>query len=161
SPESCILFKILGNPPYEVPVGISLGSILLVGEAEPRPQDSQLDWASAATSMKIASTSQISMNEEDSKTIRTSPEPDEVPRGPNWVKTSPAARKAARELGVKLEDVTGSGPGGRITREDVEAHHNNVSHRIASVGHMKQALRAEETGVTSTFAANEFRVRKL
>jgi pyruvate dehydrogenase E2 component (dihydrolipoamide acetyltransferase) len=33
---------------------------------------------------------------------------------------SPVARKLAAELGVNLERVVGSGPGGRITREDVE-----------------------------------------
>jgi pyruvate dehydrogenase E2 component (dihydrolipoamide acetyltransferase) len=33
---------------------------------------------------------------------------------------SPVARKLAAELGVKLDRVIGSGPGGRITREDVE-----------------------------------------
>lgn len=36
--------------------------------------------------------------------------------------TSPAVRKRARELGVALENVAGSGPRGRITREDLEAH---------------------------------------
>ena len=33
---------------------------------------------------------------------------------------SPVARKLAAELGVNLDRVIGSGPGGRITREDVE-----------------------------------------
>src|SRR5579871_5699269 len=33
---------------------------------------------------------------------------------------SPVARKLAVELGVNLDRVTGTGPGGRITREDVE-----------------------------------------
>lgn len=33
---------------------------------------------------------------------------------------SPVARKLAAELGVDLARVTGSGPGGRVTREDVE-----------------------------------------
>lgn len=34
--------------------------------------------------------------------------------------SSPMARKLARELGVSLEGVHGTGPGGRITKEDVE-----------------------------------------
>ena len=34
---------------------------------------------------------------------------------------TPAARRRARELGVTLDSVTGTGPGGRITQEDVEA----------------------------------------
>ncbi|MGF1665516.1 MAG: dihydrolipoamide acetyltransferase family protein [Acidimicrobiia bacterium] len=33
----------------------------------------------------------------------------------------PVVRKLARDLGVALETVTGTGPGGRITREDVQA----------------------------------------
>jgi pyruvate dehydrogenase E2 component (dihydrolipoamide acetyltransferase) len=33
---------------------------------------------------------------------------------------SPVARKLATELGVELERVAGTGPGGRVTREDVE-----------------------------------------
>lgn len=36
--------------------------------------------------------------------------------------TSPAVRKRARELGVDLVQVKGSGPRGRITREDLETH---------------------------------------
>lgn len=35
--------------------------------------------------------------------------------------SSPMARKVARELGVDLATVTGTGPGGRITKDDVEA----------------------------------------
>jgi pyruvate dehydrogenase E2 component (dihydrolipoamide acetyltransferase) len=37
------------------------------------------------------------------------------------VATTPAVRKLARDLGVDLASVVGTGPGGRITREDVEA----------------------------------------
>jgi pyruvate dehydrogenase E2 component (dihydrolipoamide acetyltransferase) len=37
------------------------------------------------------------------------------------VKASPLARKIARELGVELESLSGSGPGGRIVRDDVLA----------------------------------------
>ncbi len=36
------------------------------------------------------------------------------------VKVSPLARKIAEERGIDLNQVTGSGPGGRIVREDVE-----------------------------------------
>lgn len=40
---------------------------------------------------------------------------------PTPVPASPAARRLARELGVDLQTVPGSGPGGRITEGDVEA----------------------------------------
>ncbi|EMT38925.1 Pyruvate/2-oxoglutarate dehydrogenase complex, dihydrolipoamide acyltransferase component [Thermoanaerobacter thermohydrosulfuricus WC1] len=36
------------------------------------------------------------------------------------VRATPAARKLARELGISLEAIPGTGPGGRITEEDVK-----------------------------------------
>ncbi|MFF2083266.1 dihydrolipoamide acetyltransferase family protein [Nocardia sp. NPDC058176] len=42
-------------------------------------------------------------------------------------KTSPLARKVARELGVDLVTVEGTGPGGRITKQDVEAAHGAIA----------------------------------
>jgi len=39
------------------------------------------------------------------------------PRG--TVRALPVVRKFARELGIELESVSGTGPGGKITREDV------------------------------------------
>ena len=41
------------------------------------------------------------------------------PRGP--VPATPATRRLARELGVDLRGVSGTGPGGRVTDEDVRA----------------------------------------
>jgi pyruvate dehydrogenase E2 component (dihydrolipoamide acetyltransferase) len=40
---------------------------------------------------------------------------------PDGIKASPIARKIAEERGIDLRLVTGSGPGGRIVKEDVEA----------------------------------------
>ncbi len=38
------------------------------------------------------------------------------------VPAAPSVRRLAREIGVDIAEVTGSGPGGRITMEDVKAH---------------------------------------
>ena len=46
---------------------------------------------------------------------------DGSPSSGNGVKAMPPVRKLARELGVDLAAVSGSGPQGRILREDVEA----------------------------------------
>jgi 2-oxoglutarate dehydrogenase E2 component (dihydrolipoamide succinyltransferase) len=37
-------------------------------------------------------------------------------------KATPSARRLAQELGVKLEEVSGTGSGNQITREDIQAH---------------------------------------
>ncbi|MFI1917002.1 dihydrolipoamide acetyltransferase family protein [Nocardia sp. NPDC020380] len=40
------------------------------------------------------------------------------------IKSSPLARKIARELGVDIATVAGTGPGGRVRKQDVESAHN-------------------------------------
>ncbi|MCS7003608.1 MAG: E3 binding domain-containing protein, partial [Dehalococcoidia bacterium] len=42
--------------------------------------------------------------------------------GSGRIKASPLARRVAEELGVDLRAVTGTGPGGRIVRADVEGY---------------------------------------
>lgn len=44
-----------------------------------------------------------------------------TPEIPAAVQALPVVRKLARDSGVELADITGTGPGGRITRQDVEA----------------------------------------
>ena len=47
--------------------------------------------------------------------------PAPVGNGGGRVKASPLARKMAAESGVELKSIQGSGPGGRITKRDIEA----------------------------------------
>jgi pyruvate dehydrogenase E2 component (dihydrolipoamide acetyltransferase) len=49
------------------------------------------------------------------------PAPVVTPGGRTPVPAAPAARRLARELGVDLSLVRGSGPAGRVTREDIHA----------------------------------------
>ena len=46
-----------------------------------------------------------------------------TPAEKKFVPASPAARRLAKELGVEIERVTGSGPEGRITEADVKKYH--------------------------------------
>ena len=48
------------------------------------------------------------------------PAPAQAPPGDGVVHASPAIRRFARELGVDLRGLRGSGPNGRVTREDVQ-----------------------------------------
>ncbi len=50
-----------------------------------------------------------------------SPEPKPEPK-PGRPRSSPLVRKMAREHGIHLADLTGSGEGGRITRQDILDH---------------------------------------
>jgi len=50
------------------------------------------------------------------------PLPSAPPEAAGRVLASPLARKMAKEMGMSLADIAGSGPGGRVTRQDVERH---------------------------------------
>jgi pyruvate dehydrogenase E2 component (dihydrolipoamide acetyltransferase) len=53
----------------------------------------------------------------------------------------PAVRKLARELGVDVESVTGTGPKGRVTREDVEAAARGRASSPAKAGESEDRVR--------------------
>ena len=59
---------------------------------------------------------------EEPVSVRPPAAPTEAPVATGRIKASPVARKIATELGIDLTTVTGTGPGGRITRSDVEGH---------------------------------------
>jgi pyruvate dehydrogenase E2 component (dihydrolipoamide acetyltransferase) len=59
---------------------------------------------------------------------------------------SPAVRKFAREIGVDLGEVTGSGPGGRISEEDVKTHARGLLSRRAAPASAPAAV-GEGSGV--------------
>jgi pyruvate dehydrogenase E2 component (dihydrolipoamide acetyltransferase) len=62
------------------------------------------------------------------------------------VAATPAVRKLAKDLGVDLSMVSGSGPGGRVTREDVEAKARTGK----EPGHVWQSTAATEIPVSLT-----------
>jgi pyruvate dehydrogenase E2 component (dihydrolipoamide acetyltransferase) len=49
-------------------------------------------------------------------------EPPKGPVDPASIPAAPSARRLARELGVNIADIQGSGPGGRISSDDVTAY---------------------------------------
>jgi len=65
------------------------------------------------------------------------------------VKASPAARRLAKQWGIALEQIAGSGPGGRVVAWNVaEAHEKNITQAVASplpkrVSPIAQRLAAE------------------
>ncbi len=76
----------------------------------------------------VAQGSSICRIEEDSEEVvaptpppSATSQPSGAPAAAPPVAASPAARRLARELGISLERVSGSGPGGRITESDVRA----------------------------------------
>jgi pyruvate dehydrogenase E2 component (dihydrolipoamide acetyltransferase) len=60
-----------------------------------------------------------------------SPRVEQPPRDRVIAPASPAVRRLAREIGVMVEQVEGTGPGGRISQDDVKEHARRI---LSSVG---------------------------
>jgi pyruvate dehydrogenase E2 component (dihydrolipoamide acetyltransferase) len=98
----------------EADVGAPLAIVNGVRAEAPPLEDSAAAIADPAA-RKVESAEEISESGKDPKRSRTEPPPSE----PRKLRVSPAARSLASELGVDLEKVTGTGPGGAVGLEDV------------------------------------------
>ncbi len=123
---SGVLLKILYDVGAEVKV---LEPIAYIGE--PGETIEELESADAATDETIE-TAPINKAKVEKET--------ELPRKAG-VAVSPAAKRIAREYGVDLSKITGSGPDGRIIKQDVLAAASlNISYiqKQPSTGHTKE-----------------------
>ena len=112
APASGVLLKILVEPGQEVPVGTELG---WVGEPdEAVPQEAKLP---SATPLQAEGDSAPANS---SKPAPRSDQSQGTSAGDQKVKASPALRRLASRHGISLETVQGTGPGGRITKEDLQ-----------------------------------------
>jgi pyruvate dehydrogenase E2 component (dihydrolipoamide acetyltransferase) len=98
--------RILAQPEETRLVGEVIGFILAPGEAMP-----EIEEAAPPPTAAVAV----------SEAKKSAPPPSPAPPGeaPRAVRASPAARRLARELGVDINQVQGTGRGGRITKDDV------------------------------------------
>ena len=125
------LLKILHGPGDDVPIQQVIAYIGEEGEAIAGDGDGSTDGGADASTTGAAKTAAAGTPGE---AVQAAPsprqngqggpamaEPDGQPGQPARVKISPKARRHARDLGVSVENIVGTGPGGRIVFSDVEA----------------------------------------
>lgn len=110
SPGAGVILRIDAPVGTEVLVGATIGWIGEPGEAIP---ETSADAPGSAPSTTRAPSTEPASNPSSTGSPG-------VPPGAGMPKASPAARRRARELGVDLALVTGTGPGGRISGSDIE-----------------------------------------
>ncbi|MBA4027597.1 MAG: hypothetical protein C0475_00370 [Planctomyces sp.] len=80
-----------------------------------------LTWEGGSTSQPMPQAAAAAAPEADAHGSNGHPRPAEPQPAAERVVASPLARKVAADAGVDLRAVQGTGPGGRITRQDVES----------------------------------------
>jgi pyruvate dehydrogenase E2 component (dihydrolipoamide acetyltransferase) len=118
------LSEVYVNEGQTVQVGQKLG--LLLGSDEPKSEESK-SVAPASKQPEPAKKPDTEKKASPAKQAEPAPAPQALKAAETEVrvKASPLARKVAAELGVQLEALPGSGPGGRIVRDDVLSAHQN------------------------------------
>jgi pyruvate dehydrogenase E2 component (dihydrolipoamide acetyltransferase) len=104
APESGTLRKILVQEGTDVPVDETIGLI-----AAPNEQISDAEIAAG-----------VVVKEVEEAAVAPAPKEEIMEKAGERVLASPAAKRLAKEHGVDLTQVTGSGPEGRIVEEDVQ-----------------------------------------
>jgi pyruvate dehydrogenase E2 component (dihydrolipoamide acetyltransferase) len=109
----------------EVPVGRTIAVIGQEGEEVPASRNGGEEPAPGSAESDVQTVeapSQAPAREPEREEVREEPGEREVPaqRDGGRVKASPLARRIARERGVDLSSLAGTGPEGRIVAEDVE-----------------------------------------
>lgn len=122
-----VLHRIYVKEGETVALGATLALILEEGESPPEdadtppaaPETESRDETPAGEPKEPADEPEPAPAPTDTKpATTTAPAPS---GGSGRVKASPLARKLAAELGVDLKRIRGTGPGGRIVRDDVES----------------------------------------
>jgi len=107
-----------------VAVDTTLTTLLEPGESPPESA-AQESAAQAAPATPVESSGQDLTPAAETREPAGSPDQDAR------VRATPAARRRAREEGIELHGIQGSGPGGRITGEDVQAYTVSADSAVA------------------------------
>jgi len=109
APADGVLAGIKASEGADIPVGQTIAWIVAPGEAPPVETESSVPAARAASHARP----------EQTQAASSTASPSQPPA--STAKISPKARRLAKELGVDIASLHGSGPGGEILASDVQA----------------------------------------
>ena len=125
APASGILQEIKVSEGTTVGVNTIVGTIAGEGEAAAKPAKPA---APAPEKLAAKSESTVVAPPPVAATARpAAAEPQSAPQEEEETRSSPLVRKMAREHGISLSQVSGTGLGGRITKQDIQSFIDNAS----------------------------------
>ncbi len=110
------VLQLLAQPGEVVAVGAPIGYVGAPDEAvagAPAPK--------AAPASPAAPAAEPAPSAPPAAPVEAAPQPSAEAGGDGFIKASPIARRLAEERGIDLRRVKGTGPGGRITKKDIES----------------------------------------
>jgi len=142
SPYAGVVEKLFGDVGERVKVGATLVSIKTAAgapEAGKRRQEVLVGYGPEEDGGRRRRRKKLG------RTAESEPEPDPEPEpaAPAKALATPPVRKLARELGVDIDAVRGSGPDGRVTRDDVVAASKGGAKPDAEKEHVASVTRLE------------------
>ncbi|HEY4367036.1 MAG TPA: dihydrolipoamide acetyltransferase family protein [Steroidobacteraceae bacterium] len=140
SPVSGRIVSIAGGPGDSVPVGADL----IVFETDAAAATEAPAGKAAPAAMATTAASAVVEKTVPQSTNTPAAQSESTRGGNTRIMASPATRRRAREAAVELSAVQGSGPGGRIQRDDLD---NYLTQRVAGV------TKPAAGGATSSSAA--------
>jgi pyruvate dehydrogenase E2 component (dihydrolipoamide acetyltransferase) len=123
APRAGKILKLNAKEGETVKVGSVLVIIEELGEAKPEsqktPPSAPPRHGEGSSPFPLREGGQGVRSEATATTVAASPPPSPTAAPAQRVLATPATRKLARELGVDISQIQGTGPGGRVTDEDV------------------------------------------
>lgn len=113
-----VLAKIQKQSGEDVKIGDVLG-VIEEGSGKPAPAEKPPEQKQEEKPVAAAAPSEQKQQSPEPVSKKSEVEPQ--PSAPNRIKATPSARKLAQEKGIPLEQVSATGPGARITVEDIQA----------------------------------------
>jgi pyruvate dehydrogenase E2 component (dihydrolipoamide acetyltransferase) len=142
SPYAGVVSRLHYQAGDRIPVGAVLVSIAEEGQRAVEPEPSRTEEPAPEQPPGVETPAAAAA---DATTERPAPPPTPEPvRG--RVLAAPATRRRARELGIELDTVRGSGPGGRVTLEDIERQAHDGQRAAQAVRAPPAEVEAVPTG---------------
>ena len=128
--EDGIIHELLVQIGQKVPIGSKIAMVLSKGEKPPAPGSVPSSGSSVKSAAPSAPASAAASA--TGHAVAASPEVTQLASGAR-LKSSPLARKLAKERGADLASLQGTGPGGRIIAKDVLQAQSGVQIVVAHV----------------------------